>query len=642
MKVRESGSLSLLPEMAEPSELEQLSSNARAKLQGRNLPKYVILHNSKFKASWDWFVLALVIYTAIEIPYTAAFGQLDKTKRISPLGQLKNGRYLAISNVVVDCLFIVDILINFRSTYTRKGTDELVVDPRMIACNYLKTWFVIDLLAAIPFEFFVSQGTEGTASLAGLLKSARLLRLVRVSRKLDRYSEYGLAVVVLLTCLFTLVAHWLACIWHFIGISQITLPHGWITVLSKQMNSSYDPSYSSLPDLTTRYISSLYFTLTSLTSIGFGNVSPNTNSEKIFAVVMMLVGALMYAAIFGNMTAIIQRLYTRTARYHRDMKVIKEFIRFHNIPENLQGTLTEYFTHEWSAQKDQQLNQVLQRFPESLQADICVQIHREVFSRCPVFENMSDSCLRALSVKFDIMNYLPSYFIIKEGDLAKYIYFFALGTVDVIKDGGSVSILGQGDSVGGDYMSIKTKGNLKADATLMARTFTEVHYVAWSDVFSVAEAFPEIEEAMCQYLYTLDIGRCNQKGGGLVGQGPWSALALGAPIGISLVNIADFKSTQSNSKEIQVEADVNKNSNRKSPRPANPTTCMNGSIGETPPQTLSDKHLAWTLNACQRIETLEKRLVNVESKIQDILDILIENRAENGRKKELRHKTTYL
>jgi hypothetical protein len=66
----------------------------------------------------------------------------------------------------------------------------------------------------------------------------------------------------------------------------------------------------------------------------------------------------MYAAIFGNMTAIIQRLYTRTARYHRDMKVIKEFIRFHNIPEVLQGTLTEYFTHEWSAQKDQQLNQV--------------------------------------------------------------------------------------------------------------------------------------------------------------------------------------------------------------------------------------------------------------------------------------------
>jgi hypothetical protein len=129
------------------------------------------------------------------------------------------------------------------------------------------------------------------ASLAGLLKSARLLRLVRVSRKLDRYSEYGLAVVVLLTCLFTLVAHWLACIWHAIGQNEVKLGYGWIAVLGKQINSSYNSSYSSSgPDLRTRYVTSLYFTLTSLTSIGFGNVSPNTNSEKLFAVLMMLVG----------------------------------------------------------------------------------------------------------------------------------------------------------------------------------------------------------------------------------------------------------------------------------------------------------------------------------------------------------------
>lgn len=74
--------------MAEPSELDQLSSNARARLQHRNLPKHIILHNSKFKATWDWFVLALVIYTAIEIPYTAAFAL---TERPSPVTQLKRG-----------------------------------------------------------------------------------------------------------------------------------------------------------------------------------------------------------------------------------------------------------------------------------------------------------------------------------------------------------------------------------------------------------------------------------------------------------------------------------------------------------------------------------------------------------------------
>ena len=47
-----------------------------------------------------------------------------------------------------------------------------------------------------------------------MLKTARLLRLVRVARKIDRYSEYGAAVLVLLMATFALIAHWLACIWY--------------------------------------------------------------------------------------------------------------------------------------------------------------------------------------------------------------------------------------------------------------------------------------------------------------------------------------------------------------------------------------------------------------------------------------------
>lgn len=69
-------------------------------------------------------------------------------------------------------------------------------------------------------------------TLISLLKTARLLRLVRVARKIDRYSEYGAAVLLLLVAAFALVAHWLACLWFvrnptlfyyycFINISSI-------------------------------------------------------------------------------------------------------------------------------------------------------------------------------------------------------------------------------------------------------------------------------------------------------------------------------------------------------------------------------------------------------------------------------------
>jgi len=74
-----------------------------------------------------------------------------------------------------------------------------------------------------------------TTTLIGLLKTARLLRLVRVARKLDHYSEYGMAVLCLLMCSFALLAHWLACIWYAIGNLERTKKNstiGWLDNLA--------------------------------------------------------------------------------------------------------------------------------------------------------------------------------------------------------------------------------------------------------------------------------------------------------------------------------------------------------------------------------------------------------------------------
>ena len=129
--------------------------------------------------------------------------------------------------------------------------------------------------------------------LIGLLKTARLLRLVRVARKLDRYSEYGAAVLFLLMCTFALIAHWLACIWYAIG--NMEQPHvdsriGWLHNLGDQIGKPYNSSGLGGPSIKDKYVTALYFTFSSLTSVGFGNVSPNTNSEKIFSICVMLIG----------------------------------------------------------------------------------------------------------------------------------------------------------------------------------------------------------------------------------------------------------------------------------------------------------------------------------------------------------------
>ncbi|KAH3832958.1 hypothetical protein DPMN_106254 [Dreissena polymorpha] len=60
-------------------------------------------------------------------------------------------------------------------------------------------------------------------TIAGILKTARLLRLLRVIRRIEQFAEYGAAVLLLLMVTFTLVGHWLACI--FYAIAYWERPH---------------------------------------------------------------------------------------------------------------------------------------------------------------------------------------------------------------------------------------------------------------------------------------------------------------------------------------------------------------------------------------------------------------------------------
>ena len=87
-----------------------------------------------------------------------------------------------------------------------------------------------------------------TTTLIGLLKTARLLRLVRVARKLDRYSEYGAGVLLLLMATFVLIGHWLSCIWYFIGSSELHVTNNtWLSQLGEShLHSSHHPFLSLL------------------------------------------------------------------------------------------------------------------------------------------------------------------------------------------------------------------------------------------------------------------------------------------------------------------------------------------------------------------------------------------------------------
>ena len=125
------------------------------KLQSPRVHRCTILHYSPFKAVWDWLILILVIYTAIFTPYAAAFLLNEgKHKEYKKDPTLRYRDPLTIIDLIVDIMFIIDILINFRTTYVNKN-DEVVSHPGKIAVHYFKGWFLIDVVAAIPFDMLL-------------------------------------------------------------------------------------------------------------------------------------------------------------------------------------------------------------------------------------------------------------------------------------------------------------------------------------------------------------------------------------------------------------------------------------------------------------------------------------------------------
>ncbi|XP_062824380.1 potassium voltage-gated channel subfamily H member 7 isoform X8 [Anolis carolinensis] len=465
------------------------------KLQTPRMNKFTILHYSPFKAVWDWLILLLVIYTAIFTPYSAAFLLNDsEEQKTQACGYSCNP--LNMVDLIVDIMFIIDILINFRTTYVNKN-EEVVSDPAKIAIHYFKGWFLIDMVAAIPFDLLIfGSGSDETTTLIGLLKTARLLRLVRVARKLDRYSEYGAAVLMLLMCIFALIAHWLACIWYAIGNVErnyLTPKIGWLDSLGQQLGKHYNVSdLSSGPSIKDKYVTALYFTFSSLTSVGFGNVSPNTNSEKIFSICVMLIGSLMYASIFGNVSAIIQRLYSGTARYHMQMLRVKEFIRFHQIPNPLRQRLEEYFQHAWTYTNGIDMNMVLKGFPECLQADICLHLNQTLLQNCKAFQGASKGCLRALAMKFKTTHAPPGDTLVHSGDVLTALYFLSRGSIEILKNDMVVAILGKND-IFGEMVHLYAKPG-KSNADVRALTYCDLHKIQREDLLEVLDMYPEFSD----------------------------------------------------------------------------------------------------------------------------------------------------
>jgi hypothetical protein len=154
-------------------------------------------------------IMVLSLWNSYSIPVDIAF----EPEIFEALGN-------RIVNHIVDALFAIDMVLNFVTSIVDEATGQEILSPKKIMIHYMKSRFVIDLLATIPFDTIfdglVDKTVSGKLSLFSLLKLFRVLRLTKIISYINASEniKHSLKIFKLIFFLVTYI-HCQACLWFY-------------------------------------------------------------------------------------------------------------------------------------------------------------------------------------------------------------------------------------------------------------------------------------------------------------------------------------------------------------------------------------------------------------------------------------------
>ena len=385
----------------------------------------MILPGSTVKYLWDVFILLLTIYTAIEVPAELVFSY-DFPPLIFHLDHS------------ISAFFLLDVIVNFNTALIVKG--KVVRNRKTVAGRYLKTWFLIDFLSAVPISFLFHTPFSELNRLFRLLRLLRLLKLVRLANFLHKLGTTASINPVIMRMMFfvfwiIMFAHWVACGWVALG------------GITDEM----------APTHLMKYLLALYWSFTTLTTVGYGDISPSFDSptQTIYAIVIMILGAGMYGYIIGNIATLLANIDVAKANFTEKMERLNAFMKYREVPIELKSKILDYYDYVWESRLGYDESDVLDNLPISLRREVSLHINRDIIEKVPLFRGASSEFFRDIVLSLRLVVFLPGDYIIKKGELGEEMFFINRGVVEVVSDNGR------------DVYATLTEGNFFGEMALL-------------------------------------------------------------------------------------------------------------------------------------------------------------------------------
>ncbi len=359
---------------------------------------------NKYKFLWDYFMVCINTYVILAVPFNIVVG-------------FKLTNINLLLETIVTVILSVDLFINFYTGINKNR--EYIFNKKIIAKSYLKNNFFLDLVSTIPFHLLLYLLFSGS-SLLNILKFISLIRILRITHLISfskrlkdpRIFNHPFLRFALFLFWILLFSHWVTCGWLLLGDrfdSAEKWPH---------------------------YLKSLYWTITTLTTVGYGDIIPQTTFQIIYTIIIMMLGAGVYGYTIGNMAGLIANINVAKIKYLKSMDSLNAFFRFKKIPSHLQKKVLDYQDYLWQSRLGYDEHVVLEKLPSSLKTEISMFLNRGIIQKVPFFQNTSENFIREIACELRPVVFTPGDYVMRKGEVGDVMYFISNGSVDIVSDDG--------------------------------------------------------------------------------------------------------------------------------------------------------------------------------------------------------------
>lgn len=250
-------------------------------------------------------------------------------------------------------------------------------------------------------------------------------------------------------------------------------------------------------DPLTLYVRAVYWTFTTLTTVGYGDITAKTIPQMLYACGVQVTGACVFGYILSNVASLLARSDAAREHHMDSLDRIETFMRLHRIPDELRVKIRTYYNFMWTKKKGYRDDTLLDGLPGKIRAELFAHINLPMLQKIPFLKNASPDLIDDLMVELKSRIFIPDERVFRAGDIGDALYFIESGQIDIVgADGQHIASLGEGNFFG-EMALISDQPRL---ATAVAAGYCDLYSLSREAFERVANGYPDFRHEIARVM----------------------------------------------------------------------------------------------------------------------------------------------